>query len=445
MSPKRKTFDLSKCPTPLEPEFVTMDDKLYSDCDLYSEYVERATLVEPGQSINSNYLCECIVNGELCRGEVEVKRLDIPKEVRWKCNRCGDEGAVINFEGSYWDLSDIPEDEKQEYLNPDATNFPQFDEEAPDEWMQSMENQFGAMLDDLSDEDYEDLQNFVGHMMAQRPDDPSPENAQVPLPLLNKLVESDWLQNGAPIYLRDDLSYDEVKKSLFLHNARVFLEQLKEDGKFKLTSSENLKRETVKKLFETCTWPDNYAEEVKTVNKTLNEQDVWLLHFIRVLLDLAGMIKKRKGSFYLVKKRAHFLKKENAGKLYRHLFSTLFKKMNIGYISNRDEVPLTQSLVPYMLFRLSELPKKWHSLEKLFIELVLPGMEQELWTQNYDGSFRPDDIYYLILSPLRYFGLIEVKKVDDDSDKDLFAQRFGPPDLYRKTELFEKFIEFNLE
>lgn len=447
MSQQRKTFDLSKCPTPLEPEYVTMDDKLYSDCDLYSEYVERATLIEPGNSIKSNYLCECIVDGELCRGEVEVKRLDIPKEVRWKCTKCGDVGAVINFEGSYWDLSNMPEDQKKEYLNPDAPYFPQLDEEAPDEWMQSMEDQFGTLLDELSDQEYEELQNFVSHMMSQHPNGSNPGNPQVPLPLLNQLVESDWLKTGAPIYLQDNLSYEEVKDCLFLHNARIFLEQLMDDGKFELTNSENLKRKTVEKLFETCTWPDNYAKDVKTVNKTLNEQDVWLLHVIRVLLDIAGMIKKRKGAFYLVKKRAHLMRKENAGKLFRHLFATFFKEMNIGYISNRGEVPLTQSLLPYMLFRLSELPKKWHSLEKLFIELVLPGMEQELNTQNYDGSFCPDDLYYFILRPLCFFGLIEEKNVDDDSDSDqeIIAQRFGPPELYRKTKLFENFIAFNLE
>ena len=64
----------------------------------------------------------------------------------------------------------------------------------------------------------------------------------------------------------------------------------------------NLSRKAVKLMFDKFEFDKEFRQNTLRYNKVLNEADVWPVHLARILCEGAGIIKKRAGSFYIMKK-----------------------------------------------------------------------------------------------------------------------------------------------
>jgi hypothetical protein len=430
------SLSLAHVPLPGEDEFELLsfeDQFLIEDCIAFTE---EATSVPVGVEFISRLICAKEDDeGIVCQGAVLVGRLDRPPQVNWKCLECGNSGTVVGFTDTPFDLRKMPAHEAEKYLNEKyvspymdgevLSSYLLPDEEITDivEWVEKLTpEERERVIDNLQDELNEaklQFRNASGGLDYEQ---------------IEHLLSQNWEEEGM-LQLNSRLSFDEVNRSFFFNGAREFLKEIQQQGYFELTPQKNLRRKQINDLVERINWPETYIEKIKQVKKVLNEDDVWLLHVIRVLLDLSGLIRMHKGVLKPVQKRADLSGKTHAGKLYRHLFIHYFRSMNISYLSAGREYSLVQQCVPYTLFRLQQIADDWGSVDNLTREVLLGGVYEDLANNAHIYEKPADKFDQLILEPLEYFGLMESrhsKKPDYPFDR---------PDQFRKTGLFDRFIQ----
>ncbi len=414
-------------------EYEQLPAEEFDRVDLYATYTLAATSGShpTGQWFVSDIACETQTGkdwGDWCEGNIELIRYDIPKEIHWRCKKCGDHGKIINFDGTFWDFRNLPEEEKMRRADIIDDSYPDDDLDPFD------------ILENMDESETLDLLGALDQYMKGIGGDMTRTFGNLSSQEVYRFLGGDWTHPENIVYLRDDMPLESVENSFFLHNARGFLRLMKDEGKFDVTKElGNLNRKSITKIIEVCRWPEGYLEVVRRANEVINEDDIWLLKVLRVLLDLSGMIHKKKDAFYLTKKNSYLIEDSQAGKLYRLLFSTMFRKMNLSYIGRDfDEVPSLQDSTPFILYRLRDEAQKWISSDKLADRILLATAYEEL---DLLASYSPigDQLYYYMLRPLGFFGLIESRYTNGQTD--LWA---GPPKEFRITPLFEQFITFNV-
>jgi len=255
---------------------------------------------------------------------------------------------------------------------------------------------------------------------------------------VNQLIYGDWESQKAPVVLNRELSLNDLDRAEILTNARVFLCALLESNGTKATSAGNLNRKFVRQMVEMMSWPTGFLEDLRSFNKTWNEEDVFPLHILRVVLVLAGMVRKYKGSFRITKKGERLTQESAAGELFATLFQTFFRKFNLGYLDRCPECPSVQHTIAYSLFMVGRHATRWVSPQQLARKLFLPAVSAEIPLSPYDIDDKALISETRILRPLTRFGLIECQHSEERA---LFRM---PLACVRKTVLFDAFLNFNL-
>jgi hypothetical protein len=418
-------IDFSEYPGPDTESFIWMPEEDFEQYEVFCEYIQLATSVPEGTNIESGFYCRMEMDdGELCDGTIEVTEIAEPRQIRWRCDDCSDMGAITNYEDSPWDNSLLSEKEKEMFLESFFSDI---------EGNDLFEDEF---LDFYEEENTGPFTDFEYYLNPYDPDGKQtggPASAQI-----EELIRCDWLDPESPVYLSADLPLSELEKSYFFYNARQFLLILQKDEAFRLTRNSNLKRKVVKLLLDNTRWPDNYVDNIIHYRKLPDETDVWLLHGVRVLLELAGIIERDENVLVINDNYSHLLEEENAGQLYRMLFSVYFKEMNLGYLGSTFELPHLQYSIPFILYKLKELAKKWTPLEDLTPDILLFTVSLELNYEDVDSvSMASDLLYEDLFSALSRFGLLETRKSSA-------ADRGAYPDQVRITPLMESFLVFNV-
>ena len=255
---------------------------------------------------------------------------------------------------------------------------------------------------------------------------------------VSRLIYEGWESQQPPVVLNRELSLNEVGKAEILTNARVFLSALLESKGTKATSAGNLNRKFVRQMVETMSWPSGFVEDLKSFSKTWNEEDVFLLHILRVTLALGGLVRKYKGSFRITKKGERLTQEGAAGELYATLFHAFFRKFNLGYLDRLPECPGVQQTIAYTLFMVGRHATNWVSPQKLAGKLFLPAVSAQIPLSPYDIDDEALISETRILRPLVRLGLIECQH---SKDRALFRLPLG---RVRKTALFDTFLHFDL-
>ena len=468
---KMTVIDVNEFPDPVSDAFLFMPEEEEERMDVFTEYIQLATSVPHGTSIETDTYCRKeMEDGELCDGSVDVKQIDVPKQVRWTCRKCGDAGALINYEGTVWDNSHLSMKEKERFLERFFADI-EGDDIWEDDWFYGADE--GGLPGPLDDFEY-----------YLNPFDPDGEYTGAPSSSqIKEMLEWNWLKPDAPVYLKASLTLNEAERGLFFYNARRLLQILHDEGMMTLTRSGLLKRQVVRRCLKEMRWPDGVLEYLEAFsNGKPDETDIPLLHGVRVLVTLAGLVEEYKeegpgdGLWFLRfnDDHEHLLADENAGELYRQLFSTYFKDMNLGFLGSSFEFPHLQYSIPFILYQLHDAARDWVDIRDLMPDILLNSVKFELqfgsglgfemdleedWNiglDNFDGDsdshsdresggmggpgtygdlslgiedFLFDDLF----APLERFGLLETKSVS--------ATRDASPDHVRMTDLFYKFVQ----
>jgi hypothetical protein len=210
---------------------------------------------------------------------------------------------------------------------------------------------------------------------------------------------------------------------------------VEEDGT-KLTTSGNLNRAFVRRMMDEGDWVWFRAMAPEEIRQVWNEGDFFSLHKLRVLADLAGLIRKFKGRFVVTKKGRKLLDDEGAGELFALLFETQFRKMNLAYLDRHPAGPELQRSIGYSLFHLGEAARDWRTPEELVKPLLLPYVLEAL-PQLPSRLMRPDLILRArVLDVLEGFGLLEM---EERPGRDPWL----PERRYRTAPLYGRFIALN--
>lgn len=252
-----------------------------------------------------------------------------------------------------------------------------------------------------------------------------------------------------PVRLRDDLPAQELEQSTFLTNARLLLAKLN-DSPQSATVKGNLNRRLVLEMAAEMRMPESYRGWQSYI-KVTREADVWPLEVLRVVLQLAGLIRKYRGAFQITRKGQALLDEAAAGRLFAHLFRSYFGKFNLGYLDIAEDDPWMQATVPHSLWMIDMLIEDWMDARTLY-ELILAEQDPERLVMEHELQEAGGPSYWVprpwrlferrVLEPLADFGLLETR-VDPEMAPDPMRAHSEPRQV-RKTPLFDRFIEFEL-
>jgi hypothetical protein len=254
---------------------------------------------------------------------------------------------------------------------------------------------------------------------------------------VQRLISDDWEGRGGAVRLNEAIAAERLKGARTFQNARVLLSYLQEQGAAKATATGNLNRATVAALMEQMDWRPGYLDELRRHSKVINESDAFPLHLLRVVAELAGLIKRRTAKYSLTRQGAAMLAEEKAGELFARLFRTTFRKLNLGYVDGLPEVPGFQSTVAFPLYRFGQVGGDWRQPGELLAgRVLLPFLRGELPPREYHDPLATM-LETRLLRPLEGFGLVEQKEVPG-------GHRLIPNQAYRKSPLYDRFLRFHL-
>lgn len=252
-----------------------------------------------------------------------------------------------------------------------------------------------------------------------------------------------------PVRLRDDLDAQTLEHSPFFTNARLLLGKLVSTPQT-ATAKGNLSRSLVLEMAAEMRMPEAYAEWQPYV-KVTREADVWPLEVLRVVLQVAGLIRRYKGVFQVTRKGVALYDDAAAGRLFAHLFRTYFGKFNLGYLDMSEDDPGMQRAFPHSLWLISMLAEDWMDVRTLR-DLILAEQDPEQLEAEHESRRAAGPPRYVpepwrlferrVLGSLVGFGLLE-SRVDPEVGGDR-ARAYSEPPQVRKTPLFDKFVEFEL-
>jgi hypothetical protein len=263
----------------------------------------------------------------------------------------------------------------------------------------------------------------------------SPDQAQALL--------SEGLDGDGHLRFSENLTLEELEGAEFPFNCRAFLARLEETGGAPATAAGNLKRVFVAEMLERMRFREGYLEQLHRMNKVVNEADAWPLHVVRVNLELAGLIRRRKGTFLLTRKGKSLVSPEAAGELFRHLFLVHFGEFDLSYGRRLWSELELQLAVPLLLWQIGVWARDWITVEALSLRLL-----PESRSDAEDATFRQDTflIRSILLEPLGGFGVLEERNVDREGESEERRWRWRPEALeVRITPRFHRFLSFHWE
>jgi len=244
------------------------------------------------------------------------------------------------------------------------------------------------------------------------------------------LLASDWKSKDSIVRLDEKLPLAAVQNARFFHNARLLLQNISEAGRVKATGGGNLNRKFVYQMLDVIQLRPAYFDP-REIRKAINEVNVLPLYLARIVAGFANLIRVEKGYFVLRPKGVKLLKENKAGDLYKQLFTTFFRKLNLSILDVEWDFPEVQDTLAFSLYALAKQADDWTSVEDLLEKAFLPGIAAAMPELSYGGSMGWWILRHRILLPLNDFGLLEI----DGEDEDMRV---------KKTPLFDRFISFDL-
>ena len=235
----------------------------------------------------------------------------------------------------------------------------------------------------------------------------------------------------SPIKLQK-LSDSDYKKIPILNQIKYLTHLIDKNGEIKLTKKGFLPTKIVSELYGQRFLKDEHIE--KGISKLYKETDSMTVNLTRILIELAGLTKKRNGKLSLTKTSKKLL--EDNEKLLRHILLTFATKFNWAYYDGYGENQIGQLGYGFSLILLS---KYGHTkqLDSFYAEKYFKAYPQLL--DSIEPTYGTLESYSTRCYSIRtferfldYFGLIEI----DEKVKGLNSIKY-----ITKTDLFDRLIK----
>ncbi|MDD9991542.1 MAG: HU family DNA-binding protein [Rhodospirillales bacterium] len=239
--------------------------------------------------------------------------------------------------------------------------------------------------------------------------------------------------DNVTLRLAADLPDEEFGESAFVRNALIALELIGNEFLPSLTEKGRFGRDMVASMRAAMTWPGIEATEEFRTGKTLREGDVWELHLLHRLMELAGLIEEHAFLGQLTPLAHEMREPGRRGALQALLFRHLLWRADLSEFVETFPRGLPgrwpQDDIGVILWGLSNVAGEWQSVDTLRALTTVRDDAVAKMHWNAEGSMFAGRV----LGPLRWFGLLEYR---------------GPPEGaevgWRKTALFDRFLSFDV-
>ncbi len=175
-------------------------------------------------------------------------------------------------------------------------------------------------------------------------------------------------------------------------------------------------------------------------HKVNKETDFFELHVVRIVLELAGFLRKTKGRFYLTKKYQKIAKKSGLKEIYPIIFRTYCREFNWGYWDHYNDVPFIQQSFLFTLYLLKQHGEKmtFTSVYEDDFLRAFPMVIDEMAATSYstpEKDLRSCYHYRVCKRFLVFLGLAELEVIKNDKHYDNKYK-------IKKTLLFDAVIHF---
>lgn len=237
------------------------------------------------------------------------------------------------------------------------------------------------------------------------------------------------------IQIANDLSVGEIAGSPVARNTLILLGQAIERVGLPLTATGNLSRAAVAEMCKLIEWPDYDQADAFRFNKVINEPDFLPVHVVRQLAQAAILVCAQRGKLVATPLGKSMLSDARQGSILAILFHLAFWHMDLGYFGRGLLGSWPQADPGVVLWSLSVCASDWQSTEKLTRLCTIP--EPTILSGTWDRT--PYAMEAKILRPLLWFGLLEQRT------EKVPGGRFGEHHFYRKTELFDRLLAFDVQ
>jgi len=235
----------------------------------------------------------------------------------------------------------------------------------------------------------------------------------------------------SPIKLQK-LSDSDYQKIPILSQIKYLTDLIDKAGEIKLTDKGYLPTKIVADLYHQGFLKDEHIE--KNMSKLYKETDSMTVNLTRILIELAGLIKKRKGKISLTKSSKKILADNH--ELLQLIFLTFATKFNWAFYDGYGENQIGQLGFGFSLILLSKYGQK-KRLDSFYAEKylnaypqLLDSIEPDFGTlESYSSRCYSTRTFERFLD---YFGLIKI---------DLEGSWIDSIRHMKKTDLFDRLIK----
>ena len=246
-------------------------------------------------------------------------------------------------------------------------------------------------------------------------------------------LRAEPLADNPALRLAAELPDEAFAESAFVSNALIALQRIDDEFLPRLTMKGHFGRDMVAAMREAMIWPGMEATEQYRTGKALREGDVWELHLLHRLIDLAGLIEGRAVLCQLTPLGREMLQPGRRGALQALLFRHLYWHADLSKLIETFPRGLPgrwpQDDMGVILWGLSNVAGEWQSVDTLMALTAVRDDAVARMHWNAEGSMFAGRV----LGPLRWFGLLEYH---------------GPLERFevgwRKTALFDRFLSFDV-
>jgi hypothetical protein len=244
---------------------------------------------------------------------------------------------------------------------------------------------------------------------------------------LGQLLDGDWRTVGA-VRLNPALEPDQVAQAWAYRAGLDLLRLIQERGPAGVTATGNLNRQFVATALDAVEFPAGFVEQVREMNKVVNEDDVWLLQDLRLALVAAGYLRRQRGFRVTAEGRAVIEHPtETAGRFFLRLF---LARTGLSRSLIDSEGTWFRSPVGPALYLLSRHARDWVDPEALAERILLPHLLSESTSLQLEVL-----AYSWVIHPCVEFGLLEQSG----------GLRMLDPRSYRTSRLFGEFVRFRFD
>ena len=309
----------------------------------------------------------------------------------------------------------------------------------PDNVASQISNEIEQVMQDQDFASIDDANEFISKVMHERNTQGIDAFHGLSPEQMHNLISQPFTNNGVlALNEQAQLNITDFDNSKVMFLALSLISAIGDKG-IKATATGNLPRNLCRSLNAECIQRFGAPKYEQSINK---EMDFFNLHVVRILLELAKLVRVFKGKYILTAPMKKLLTKpeQMPAQLFTLLFNTYCRDFNWAYQGYDESFTFIQQSVGFSMYMLAKYgdsltDSSWYEQQYLS---AFPMLEDDIEVHPYLEESKDVQIHrcyqhWFIVNFCEFFGLVKIKR----SNNDHFDQQLE----LKTTALFSSYIK----